>query len=93
MRAVKSGFIPTDPDLIKSFFPGDAGKISNHFLRGIEAPNAFRLSNDLPRPTKETPQTTSDTVRSGNPSIIKSRTEAIIFSLLSRADYLLSFFG
>ena len=93
MRSVKSGFVTADPDLIKSLFSGDGGKISNHFLRGIEASNFFRLNDDLPGPTKEAPQTTSDTVRSGNSSIIKSRTESIIFSLLSRGNQFPRFFG
>jgi hypothetical protein len=80
---MKSGFVPTDPDLMKSLFPGDGGKISSHLLRRIESSYLFGLNEDVPGPAKEAPQTTSHTISSGNPSIIKSRTESIIFSLLS----------
>jgi hypothetical protein len=68
---------------MKSFFPGDGGKISSHLLRRIESPYLFGLNKDVPGPAKEASQTTSYTVGSGNPSIKRGRTESIIFSLLS----------
>ena len=90
---MKGRLVTTDPDLIKSFFPGHRGEISSHLLRRMESPCFLRLGDDVPGPTKQTPQTASHAVRSGNSSVIGRRPEPVVFPLLSRTNNLFSLFS
>jgi hypothetical protein len=92
MGSVKGGFIPANPDLLKSFLSGNGYEISSHLFRRMEPANLFGLNNDVPRPAEKASQTAPHTVCSGNPSVKRSRTESIIFSLLSETDDFESFF-
>ena len=83
---MEGGFIATYSDLVESFLSNDRKEISNHFFGRIESPDLFGLNNNMPGPAKKTFQTTSHTVSSGNPSIKRSRTKAVISPLLSRTD-------
>jgi hypothetical protein len=73
---------------MKSFFSGNGKKISGHLFWRIESTNLFRLHDNVPGPTEKALQTTSHTISSSNPSIIRSRPESIIFSLLPGSDNL-----
>ena len=90
--SVQGRFIPTNPDLLKSFLSGNGYEISSHLFWRMESANLFGLNKDVPGPAEKASQTAPHTVCSGNPTVKRSRTESIILSLLSGSNNFKSLF-
>ena len=83
MRAVKCRLVAADSKVKRIFFASDGEEVLNHLFRSIELPHPVGLGHHFPRPAEEASQTTADTIRGSNATVVGCWPKSIVFSFLS----------
>jgi hypothetical protein len=91
--SMEGRLISADPYLFKSFLSGDGRELPGNLIWGIKTTYLFGLDQNMPGPAKEASQIASYTIGGGNPSVVGSRSETVVFPFFSGSNNLKNLFG